>query len=141
MLLQLSPSRRASSRGCALGICFVLTACLGCGGTGDAREYDVSGTVSHGGQPVPTGAIVFEPDVSKGNSGPSGFAPIKDGRFDTRDGQGVMGGPYVIKISGNDGKQDELGLLPAGQPLFQEHEMHVELPKEDSEQTFDVPRQ
>ena len=115
-----------------------LAVCVGCGGSGDGRQYDVSGTITHEGQPVPTGAVVFEPDASQGNSGPAGFAPIKDGKFDTREGQGVIGGPYVIKISGNDGKQDDLGLFPSGQPLFSEHVIRINLPEEDSEQTFEV---
>ena len=119
---------------------FTLLLCVGCGG-GDARQYDVSGTVSYGGQPVPTGAIVFEPAASQEKSGPPGFAPIEAGKFDTRNGKGVVGGPYVVKISGNDGRQDELGLFPSGQPLFAEHVIKIDLPKEDSEQAFEVPRQ
>ena len=118
---------------------FILGLCAGCGG-GDARKYDVSGTVSYGGEPVPTGAIVFEPAASQEKPGPPGFAPIEAGKFDTRNGKGVVGGPYVVKISGNDGKEDELGLFPSGQPLFAEHVIQIELPKEDSEQVFEVPR-
>ena len=128
----------ARFRGSAL-VLVVLVVCVGCGG-GDARQYDVSGTVSYGGEPVPTGAIVFEPATSQKNSGPPGFAPIEAGKFDTRNGKGVVGGPYVVKISGNDGKQDELGLFPSGQPLFEEHVINIDLPKEDSEQAFEVPR-
>lgn len=112
----------------------------GCGGGRDARQYHVSGTVTYDGQPVPAGAVVFEPDTAQGNAGPPGFAPIRQGRFDTRSGKGVVGGPHVVKISGSDGQPDDLGLFPSGTPLFPEYVHRVDLPQESSTHEFDVPK-
>ena len=120
-------------------MCFVLITCVGCGGSDDPRQYRVSGSVTYSGKPVPTGAVVFEPDVKQGNSGPAGHAPINDGRYDTRMGQGIVGGPHVVRISGTDGKPDDLGLFPSGAPLFREHVLHIDFPNQESTHDFEVP--
>lgn len=78
----------------------VLLVC-GCGQQGPAR-FDVSGTVTYDGQPLPQGTIRFEPDGSKGNHGPVGYAAITDGTYTTK-GQGTLGaieGPLVVWITG-----------------------------------------
>ena len=111
---------------------------IGCDKGGPAR-YDVSGTVTYQGQPVPIGSIVFEPDSTKGNSGASGSAQIKDGKYDTReeDGTGTIGGPHLVRILGLDGKPD--GELTRGTPLFPEYGTTIDLPKETTTHDFDVP--
>ncbi len=64
----------------------------------------VHGSITFQGKPVPAGTIVFEPDASRGNQGPSGFANITDGQYDTRDGgKGVRPGAVVVWVSGFDG--------------------------------------
>src|SRR5262245_20640722 len=84
------------------------------------RVYQLSGTVTYAGKPIPVGHIIFEPDANSGNKGGSGFAKIKDGHYDTSilDGRGVLGGPHVVRIQGLDGIVR--GELLNGIPLFQE---------------------
>ena len=63
-----------------------------------SRSIELSGEATHGGKPIPAGRIYFTPDSAKGNNGPQGFAPIKDGRYDTRnDGHGAVAGPMVVR--------------------------------------------
>jgi hypothetical protein len=102
---------------------------LGCGS--GPRAYRISGKVNFAGNPVPAGTIYFTPDAGKNNSGPTGFAQIKDGRYDTgaSGGQGMTGGPMIVKIEGSDGTSQ----------LFRTQEIPVELPSEDTTKDFDVP--
>lgn len=112
----------------------------GCGGNaGGPERYDVSGTVTFAGKPVPYGQITFDPDASKGNSGPQGYANIRDGKYDTSSsgGRGVIGGPHRLLISGFDrlsANEDD----PAT-PLFPQYSLSLDLPKKDSTQDIDVP--
>ena len=108
----------------------------GCGGE---RVYNLSGTVTFQGKPVPAGHIVFEPDASAGNKGPAAFAKIKDGHYDTRilDGHGAIGGPHLVLIHGRDGIPR--GELLNGLPLFRDYNTKIDLPKASGEQNFDVP--
>ena len=108
----------------------VLTGC-----DGEEKLYDVSGTVTFGGKPVPKGAIHFDPDASKGGTGQAGFANILDGKYDTADmGKGVRGGAYIVRINAFDGK--EAGEAPWGQALFPEHTEPHEL--QAAKQTLDI---
>jgi hypothetical protein len=117
---------------------------LGCGGTG----HRVSGKVTFQGQPVPAGKIYFTPDSSKGNSGPAGYAEIRNGEYDTSSsgGRGVTGGPVIVSIEGFDpsakpekaDKEDKAGDVTAKQ-LFPKYEVAVELPKGSATKDFDVP--
>lgn len=102
---------------------------LGCGG-GAPRDYHVTGTVTWNGQAVPRGQIFFDPDLSKQNDGVQGYALIEDGRFDTRKGRGVAGGPHVIRIAGFDGVPGNE--LPLGKPLFSEIRIVRDLPRVDA---------
>lgn len=72
----------------------------GCGKSG-VQRLDVSGSVTFDGQPVPAGEVRFEPNASKGGSGPVGYATIIDGRYDTRnEDKGPISGPVRLKVSG-----------------------------------------
>lgn len=123
---------------CILGMCGLM---LGCGRR--ATEYHLSGNVTYKNRPVPAGNIIFEPDVSKGNSGAPGMCKIKDGKYDTRlaDSHGTVGGPHIIRIIGIDGKPtgDERGEILQGTPLFPEYSVSEDLPKQDSTQDFAIP--
>ena len=77
---------------------FALVA-AGCGGDGSNR---MSGKVTFNGKPVPAGKIYFTPDGSKGNSGPAGYAEIKDGEYDTSTGKGSVKGAVIVAIEGID---------------------------------------
>jgi hypothetical protein len=64
---------------------------------------------------------------------------VENGKFDTAQlGKGVRGSSYVIRISEFDGKE----ALEAqfGQFLFPEYIDMKELPKADSELTFEIPK-
>jgi hypothetical protein len=101
--------------------------------------YDVSGRVTYDGQPLPAGVIYFDPDVTKQNDGPQGYAVIKDGAYSTadRNGRGVAGGPHIVRIEGFDGRPG--AELPLGRPLFTDYHENRDLPRSKSELNFAVP--
>jgi hypothetical protein len=113
---------------------------LGCG-SGE-RRYDLSGTVSYKGNPVPEGYIVFEPDASKGNIGGPGRAKILDGKYDTADeeSEGVTGGPHTIRISGFDKKVTGMkgGEVAIPKSLFMDYTVTEDLPKKNATKDFDI---
>jgi hypothetical protein len=124
---------------CGLLACLGIL-CAGCGGGDSTTRYDVAGTVTFDGKPVPAGVILFTPDVSKNNRGPTGFAKIKDGKYDTRqEGKGTVGGPHTVAISGSDGARLPQQELPDGMPLFTDYGTAVDLPKAATTQDFEVP--
>lgn len=116
----------------------LLAVVSGCGG--GEQEYDLSGAVTYQGKPVPMGTITFEPDVTKGNNGPAGYAKIRDGQYDTSDeeGQATIGGPHLVRILGLDGIAR--GELLHGLPVFREYTTSAELPRETSVKDFEVPQ-
>jgi hypothetical protein len=130
------------------GFLFVILSAglLGCGS--DAPEvHHVSGEVKFNGKPIPAGQIRFVPDSGKGNSGPTGYAQIKDGKFDTMadGGKGHASGPMIVQIDGNDPAEttspttDESGAEPDLKVLFPTYQLEAELPKETTTKNFDVP--
>lgn len=117
---------------------------LGCGdGT-----YRVSGKVTFKGEPVPAGKIYFIPDGSKGNSGATGYADIKDGQYDTSsgNGRGCIGGPVIIAVEGIDPnappekkKGEEASAEATAKTLFPRYEIAADLPKSSSTKDIEVP--
>jgi len=117
-------------------VVLVATALAGC--DGGLKRYSVSGAVTFGGRPVPAGEIAFEPDSSKGNNGPGSVVRIKDGRYQTEPGLGVVGGAYVIRIIPMSGTP--FGDSLDGKPqLPRPHVQSVEFPASDSTKDFDIP--
>ncbi len=113
---------------------------MGCGGGGAKDEFQrfrVSGKVTFKGEPVPAGTIYFEPNAAKGNKGSFGMATISGGSFDTSSLKGSVGGPHFVRIEGYDGKVTPE--KPQGSLLFNAHRIEIDLPKQDSEQKFEVP--
>ena len=109
---------------------------IGCGDDGPQR-YQVKGSVTFAGKPVPFGQIVFEPDSGQGNSGPQDFAKISDGQYDTTTEMGVVGGPHLVRVTGASvAREDENNPSP---PLFPHYQTKLDLPKEDSTQDIAVP--
>ena len=103
-----------------------------------SSRFDVWGTVTFQGRPVPAGLIVINPDLSKGNDGPQGLAEIRDGRYDTRRlDKGAPSGAVVLLIDGFDGvaRPD----APQGKPLFLGYKLSLELPTTATEKNIDVP--
>lgn len=120
-----------------LGLLLAIVA--GCGRRGPER-YRVSGTVTYAGKPVPLGRVVFEPDTSRGNDGPQGFAPIENGRFDTARPhcRGTVGGPMRVRIDGLE-VTDGQDAAASGKLLFSSHEEEADLPRADVVRDFVVP--
>lgn len=122
---------------------WMLAACValgigGCSNRDATTRYDVSGTVTFAGKPVPKGDILFTPDSSKSNQGPPGFAKITDGKYDTAiDGKGVVGGPHLVQISGFDGRA--AAELPDGMRLFPDYTTRIDLAKEKTTRDFKIP--
>jgi hypothetical protein len=109
----------------------------GCAARGPQR-WDLSGQVTYNGKPLPAGVILFDPDVTRGNDGPGGFANVKDGTYDTRkEGRGVIGGPHLVRIQGFDGKPG--AELPLGNVIFAEYTIAADLPRQAGTFDFDVP--
>jgi hypothetical protein len=113
---------------------------LGCGGDGSHR---VSGTVTFAGAPVPAGKVYFLPDGTKGNQGPTGFADIKDGKYDTTTGRGAVAGPVIIAVEGIDPSSKPAKADPSGEitakVLFPRYEITADLPTADSTKDILVP--
>lgn len=138
-------SRFARAGGAAALAALVCCFAPGCGGDGTHR---VSGTVTYKGQPVPVGKIYFIPDGSKGNSGPSGYADIKDGKYDTGSGPGSVAGAVLISIEAFDpnakpdkdkiDKSDTSGEVLI-KSLFPRYEIAADMPKGSSTKDIDVP--
>jgi hypothetical protein len=110
---------------------------LGCGGKPQGSA--VSGKVTFQGKAVPAGRIYFNPDFTKGNDGPQGFAEIRAGAFDTRDGgKPACGGPTIVVIRGLDAPA-ETAPGSGRTPLFREYQESLDLPRESCTRDFEVP--
>lgn len=120
----------------------VLVLFAGCGSNDGPRRYQLTGTVTYDGKPVPKGFVTLTPNTDKGNTGPGGGAPIVDGRYTTPKDMGLVGGPHRVKIVGYDGIPTAVGgeKIPDGKSLFPPYEAEVDLPKQDGEQNFEVPK-
>ena len=111
----------------------------GCGS--DVDRYELTGSITHNGQPIPAGTISFDPDASRGNRGPGGYAIIENGRFQTTSAHGTVGGPHIARVRGHDGipvKLESGDTFEQGRPLFREHKIRVELPRTSAEFDMDV---
>jgi hypothetical protein len=136
--------RRQSPSALLIWIVPVVCSCLalGCGGDGTNR---ISGKVTFMGQPVPAGKIYFMPDGSKGNTGPTGYADIKNGIYDTSSagGRGAPAGAVIIAIEGIDPSGPPAKADPSGEVttrvLFPRYETTADLPASSSTKDIDVP--
>lgn len=109
----------------------------GCG-SNEIRRYDVAGTVTVAGEAAPAGTVLFTPDRSKNHHGPSGFARIREGKYDTAlDGKGTVGGPHVVRISVSTGVP--VHDRPNGEPLVADYSTEVELPPARVVRDFEIP--
>jgi len=129
------------------GIAWLLIGCLmaalmvGCGR--NSERANVDGTVTFDGKPVPGGSVVFSPDVSKGHRGPEGFAPIENGRYDTKkSGKGATPGPLNVTIYGYEStpgtNETQAAEGSPGKPLFPPYTTHIEVSEAAHTFNFDV---
>ncbi len=111
---------------------FALTLLLGCS---DDGRFLLSGSATFQGEPIPSGEVRLTPDVDKGNRGPAVLAKIKDGRYQTPEDKGVVGGAYVLRVTGyGQAVNSRDPTAPDfGRRLFPAQRLYVELPKEDYE--------
>jgi hypothetical protein len=108
-------------------------AALGCGEGGPTR-YHVAGRATLGGEPIPEGVVIIEPDASRGNTGRQAYAPIRNGHFDTADGgEPVVPGAVIFRV---EGRSPATAAYPAGVPLCSDYRLRAELPAKRSD--FDV---
>jgi len=107
---------------------------VGCGGESD--RYEVSGTVTFHGRPVPGGRILFVPDRGKGNAGTGSVAEIHEGKYRTRTGKGSVGGPHQVTIYGDDGT---MPTETTSNALFPPYRATVELPHAEAHHNFAIP--
>jgi hypothetical protein len=81
-----------------LGFLSLLAATAGSGGCGPADEFQhvgVSGKVTFGGKPMPSGTITFVPLAS----GPAAYGTITDGQYAIARREGPGPGSYRVEIS------------------------------------------
>lgn len=120
----------------------MLFALQGCGSSAPdgPTRYHVHGVVTYEGKPVPFGTVTFDPDTSKGNSGPQGVASIKNGVFDTKlaGNRGTVGGATIISVVGTTHEVVTEG--GEGRLLFGSYNFEKDLPKEDSTLDIEVPK-
>ena len=122
------------------GLVAVVTLASGCGRSTGPERYDVRGAVSFRGEPVPSGTITFEPDLSKANSGPVSVIPIVDGKYDSLalERPGPLAGSLIVRISGYPAPDPDVEIQP---PLFPEYRTTVDLASSKAATVldFDVP--
>jgi hypothetical protein len=107
----------------------------GCGPTGPAR-YQLEGRVTFEGRPVPSGLIRFEPDATRGNAGPVGYAAIIDGRYTTatQGSKGALKGPLVAIMTGGPTKDPKVEFPKM---WFEDHRTTIDLDPARGVTTFD----
>lgn len=111
----------------------------GCGAKGPVR-YHIEGTVTYDGEPVPSGLIRFEPDATKGNGGPVGYATIIDGRYTTaaQGSKGALRGPLVAVMTGGPARDPQVEFPKM---WFEDYQTTVDLDPQSGKATldFEVP--
>lgn len=95
---------------------------LGC--SSEPSTFNVEGTVTFKGKPIPKGEIYFDP--APGIQGPQGRAIIQEGKFSTRDQKaGIVPGKYTVRVHGFDGKPVQEA--PYGRAIFPAFESAMDL--------------
>ena len=117
--------------------CLVLSTLVSCGDTGPPR-FELSGTITYKGKPVPAGYIRYEPLDTVVNKSTVGNADIKDGKYSTLRDQGSTGGRHRVFVYGFNGIP-EPGSGPAGAAIFNSYAVEAELPLETSTLDIEVP--
>lgn len=129
---------------CGLALCVILGQQVGCGyGPSGPVRYEVTGTVTYNGEPVPYGEITFAPDGAKGNQGPGAVVTISNGTYQVGREHGVIGGPHIVTITGYTAAPDSGAVsdIPTPQPkqLFAPYSENADLPTDNTIKDFKVP--
>jgi hypothetical protein len=82
---------------------FFLWLAVGCSPADGLNRQAMSGTVTVDGQPLASGAILFEPQTER--SGTAVGATIRHGRFVISRDQGAVPGTYRVRVYASSGKQ------------------------------------
>ena len=117
----------------------------GCADDTNGASFNITGTVTYQGKPVPTGYIKFIPKAG----GATGFARINNGKYSTASGakkRGVEAGDYTITVDGFDGvsvvdpddPEQELG---AGKQVVTRYMIEKSFLAEDQVLDIDVPKE
>ncbi len=129
--------KRFHSLGLRGAMALMVLGILGCGPKSGVERHDLSGTVTFKGNPVPVGMVSFEP-IEKGVGG--GFAPIRNGEFDTADGgRGALSGTTAVRITGFDGIKDPSNPDAPPKALFPAYETTIDLDDDQDEIEFALP--
>jgi hypothetical protein len=121
-------------------VCLLLTS-LGCGSAERATKHAISGTVTYGGDPVPSGSLRLTPDHDKGNRGPATTIVISEGTYQSLPDYGVVGGPYIAEITGFEAlSAEEAEKFVTPKPLFKPFTVAVDLEAGANVKNFDVPQ-
>jgi hypothetical protein len=120
-------------------LALVCLALAGCGGDGLDR-HRIQGTVTFQGQPVAFGAIFFEPTASIGQTAPTVYLPIRDGKYDTGN-KGPVAGKYRVVVGGIDKSKERVdsdGITQTPQ-LFKDYVFEVDIPPPNNSLNIEVP--
>jgi len=85
------------------GMVLFLTPLFGCGSSDGLNRQAISGTVTLDGQPIPIGAILFEPATQE--SGTAVGATIRQGGFAIARREGPVPGSYQVRVYSSSGIQ------------------------------------
>lgn len=119
----------------AIGLTLVAMAVAA--GCGQRDRFNVVGTVTFAGKPVPAGTVTFLPVGSVPPGRVAGSCSIRSGKYATRNGRSPGSGPHRAVVDGYDGMafQSRMGEAtvdhPLGKPLFPSHMVEVDLPAKD----------
>ena len=131
------PISRPSAWLCLLVIASLTLA--GCGGD-SLNRCPVKGTVTFQGKPVEAGAIFFEPTASVGNTAPTVYLSIQNGKYDAGS-EGPVPGKYTVIVGGMDKSKesvDDDGITHTPQ-LFEDYRFEVEIPPPGNTLDIEVP--
>ena len=122
-------------------VCYfvLLLSIAGCGSDGPQR-FRVQGNVTYQDKPVAAGRVIFEPAVEQGNSGPAGYADIRQGEYETLADKGVVGGPHNVRVICLTGVP-EGEELAEGRMLCPEFRFELNLPQQKTTHDIQVPAQ
>jgi len=113
----------------------------GCADDKGPRKFNIKGKVTYDGTPLVSGQMTFVPDSDRGNSGPPGYAVVRDGKFSTEEmgGKASVSGPIKVLITGFDMSAEEGA--ESKPPLFEDFLVVAEIDPGQRLTTldFDVP--